>query len=232
MTSGPLEPVTTGDPHVPAHNEERDAINLLRQDLGDYIELPIDPKTGTILRFNGTKWIPSTTMWLEGNGNPEGVVAAPVGSRYVDLTAAGGATEYYKKSGSATSNTGWASKEGAADSGFRNITSLIDTRGTATIYRATLRRVGDLVEFYLDIKMPTLTTSPYTVCNLPVGFRPPVDRYGVLSDNKENAANGNLVAASGAVSFYSPINKGAQDRFMGLWTTRDAMPATFPGSAL
>lgn len=232
MTSGPLEPVTTGDPHVPAHNAERDAINDLRNDLGDYIKLPTDPKTGTILRFNGTKWVPSTTMWLEGDGSPEGVVAAPIGSRYVDLTAAGGATEYYKKSGAPTSNTGWASKEGAADSGFRNIASLIDTRGTATIHRATLRRVGDLVEFYLDIKMPSSTASPYTVVTLPVGFRPPVDRYGALQDNKESAANGTSVGADGAVKLWSPLSAGKQDRFLGLWTTRDDMPVNFPGSAL
>lgn len=42
---------------------------------------------------------------LRGNGQPNGTVSAPVGSRYIDLAATAGAVEWIKVNG--TGNTGW-----------------------------------------------------------------------------------------------------------------------------
>lgn len=47
-------------------------------------------------------------LMLQGNGTPEGVVSAPIGSEYSDLTGGAGLTSYYKETGSGS--TGWALK--------------------------------------------------------------------------------------------------------------------------
>jgi hypothetical protein len=45
-----------------------------------------------------------------GTGSPEGVVFAPAGSLYLNLSGGAGATLWVKESGSAFSNTGWVAK--------------------------------------------------------------------------------------------------------------------------
>ena len=102
----PLEPVALNDPHVPAHNEERDEINALRVDVDKKIDAPaLGLGIGAMLRWDGDNWVPSKMRLFEGEGSPEGVVAAPVGSRYVDSLATGGNAEWFKISGEG--NTGW-----------------------------------------------------------------------------------------------------------------------------
>jgi hypothetical protein len=48
---------------------------------------------------------PGNAAFVAGNGSPEGVVTAPVGSIFLRLDGAGGTTLYVKESG--TGNTGW-----------------------------------------------------------------------------------------------------------------------------
>lgn len=54
---------------------------------------------------NGT-WMPLTTIY--GNGSPETVVTAPIGSLYCRLNGGASTTLYVKESG--TGNTGWVAK--------------------------------------------------------------------------------------------------------------------------
>lgn len=100
-----LDPVSNGDPHVPAHNAERTAINALEVDVAKKIYKPNTVSLGSMLRWDGDNWVASKMRIFEGNGSPEGVVSAPVGSRYVDATAASGVPEYLKATGTGT--TGW-----------------------------------------------------------------------------------------------------------------------------
>lgn len=51
---------------------------------------------------------PSTAIWTNGTGSPEGVLAAPVGSMYTRTDGGAGTTLYVKESG--TGNTGWVAK--------------------------------------------------------------------------------------------------------------------------
>lgn len=102
----PLNPVASGDPHVPAHNEERTLINTLETNVNKKIDKPLlGLGVGAMLRWDGNAWVPSKMRVFEGEGSPEGVVAAPVGSRYVDALATSGNAEWFKMAG--TGNTGW-----------------------------------------------------------------------------------------------------------------------------
>lgn len=224
----PLDPVSSGDPHVPAHNAERDAINALEAEMETKIPYPSGAATGDLMRWGGTAWETTETRFFEGEGRPDGVFAAPVGSRYIDKIAAQGAVEWVKRSG-ADSNVGWMCLAG--DTGRRNVAALIDKRTTAVVNAALLIRVGQVVELYIDIKMPSNVTSPYTLFTLPVGFRPMYTRYGALTDNKEGAdTGGTAVFADGRVNIYTPV-AAKTDRYSGNWLTADAWPAVLPGSA-
>ena len=57
----------------------------------------------THLRIGG----PSGPLVASGSGSPEGVLTAPVGSRYLRTDGVGGTVEYRKETG--TGNTGWVS---------------------------------------------------------------------------------------------------------------------------
>ncbi len=190
--------VSTGDPHVAAHNEERGVINTNSDALAAKINKPAAPQIGELLRYNGTNWMPSVTRLFEGDGQPQGNIAAPIGSRYVDTAGTAGAVEWLKATGAANSNTGWILLAG--DTGWRNVSAMVDRRGTAVIYSAFLRRVGSVVDMYLDLETPNNNTSPWTILTLPPGFRPPFTRFGALQGNNLAAAQSTLVGDGGDVN--------------------------------
>ncbi len=225
----PLIPVSSGGAHVSAHNAERENINANEVSIQTKITKPVNPQVGDMLRFNGTSWVSSITRLFEGVGQPEGVVAAPIGSRYIDTTASSGAVEWLKVSGvNSNDNTGWFLLFG--DTGWRNVSTMVDKRGSAIVNSALLRRVGDVVDLYLDLKTPTNTTSPWMVLTLPSGFLPGFSRYGALQDNNEAAATSTLVSSAGIVNLYGIVS-AKTDRFSGLWTTKNPWPTVLPGSA-
>jgi hypothetical protein len=223
-----LPNVSSGDPHVAAHNAERADINANATALAGKITKPSTPQVGSLLRYNGSTWVESTTRLFEGTGSPEGVVAAPKGSRYV-VTGGSTAIEWLKATGADTDNTGWIMLAG--DTGWRNISGLMLTRSTGTVHAANLRRVGDVVDLYIDMTMPSNDASPYKILDLPPGFQPEFQRYGGLQDNREGAANSTSVGATGDVNLYTP-HSGVRDRWCGVWTTKDSWPTSLPGSAL
>ena len=111
----PLDPVSSGDPHVPAHNLERETINDLQTQLDGKISLPSGAATGDLLRWDGTDWVTTETRFFEGSGDPNNVVAAPVGSKYVDVSGTDPELiEYIKRSGGG-GNTGWVATGGVPD---------------------------------------------------------------------------------------------------------------------
>jgi hypothetical protein len=226
VLSEPLQPKFVGDPLPAALNEERDAINLLDEAVEERIPFPTGAATGDLLRWDGTAWVTTETRFLEGEGRPEGQVAAPVGSRYIDKTGEAGGVEWVKAIGD--TNTGWITMAG--DTGMRNVASMVNKRTTAVVDAALLRRIGNTVSLYLDLTMPNNENSPWDVLTLPVGFRPDSTRYGLMQDNREGAATGTSVTSSGVVNLYL-IQKTKRDRFNGVWTTDDPWPAAFPGSA-
>lgn len=221
-----LDDVFVGDPLPAALNESRHAINDLVGEVENRIPFPPGAQTGDLLRWDGVQWLTTETRFFEGDGRPDGVFAAPQGSRYIDKLGENGAVEWVKRAGGDT-NQGWMCLAG--DTGARNVAAQILKRTGTVVTSATLIRVGQTVELHVDITMPTSTASPYKIYDLPAGFRPQYDRYGGMTDNKEGAdTGGTLVAASGAVNIYNPV-AGKRDRYSGTWLTKDAWPALLPG---
>lgn len=224
----PLNPVFVGDPLPAALNEERSATNDLIGEVQTKISLPSGAMFGDLLRWNGDSWETTETRFLEGEGRPDGVVAAPIGSRYIDKIGAQGAVEWVKRAGGDT-NTGWICLAG--DTGPRNIATLVD-KGNGTLHNAILVRSAQIVELHIDILMPSDRTGTWTALSLPAGFRPQYNRYGGLTDNKEGAdTRGTQVAADGRIIFYG-VQGGKRDRYSGNWITADAWPSVLPGTAL
>lgn len=224
----PLDPVSSGDPHVPAHNAERTAINDLEVAVGDRIPFPPGAATGDLLRWDGTAWVTTETRFFEGEGRPDGVFAAPVGSRYIDKTAEQGAVEWVKRSGG-DSNVGWLVLAG--DTGWRNIASLATVPGGATVHSARVRRLGHVVDMFFDLTMPT-ANGTWTLFNAMTGFGPGYSLYAGLHDNNELASTGGtLVDSDGGVFIYKTL-AGKRDRFHGTWLTSDPWPTVLPGAAI
>lgn len=223
----PLEPVSSGDPHVPAHNGERAAINALEDAVADRIPFPSGAATGDLMRYDGVSWVTTETRFFEGEGRPDGVFAAPVGSRYIDKIAAQGAVEWVKRSGG-DSNAGWMCIAG--DTGWRNIASLVATPGGAVVHLARARRIGQMVEMYFDLTMPT-NNGTWTLFTSMPGFGPGFTMYAGLHDNNELASTGGTsVDADGGVAIYKTLSV-KRDRFHGTWFTSDPWPAALPGVA-
>ena len=89
-------------------------VDGVTQDPNNYTITAGSPYTLTISTVPSGSVIVITSLsiglanWITGNGNPNGVVTANVGSIYTNLTGSSFSTLYVKESGSG--NTGWVSK--------------------------------------------------------------------------------------------------------------------------
>lgn len=222
-----LKQVFVGEPLPAALNEERDAINNLTDEVQTKIGLPTGAMFGDLLRWNGEAWETTETRFLEGDGPPDGRIGAPIGSRYIDKTGAQGAIEWVKRANGDT-NTGWFCVAG--DTGVRNIAALID-RGNAIVHTAYVSRVGNTVDMFLDLTMPSNKTANWSLFPSLPGFGPGYNRYAALQDNSEAASSGGTVVdTDGGVIIYGVVG-GRRDRFTGTWSTRDPWPTVLPGAA-
>ena len=107
------------------------------------------PSATTYLRGDGT-WAAPAGGPLTGTGFPEGVIAASVGTEYVDTSGTRGAWRWLKTSGTGT--TGWKVTYG--DTGWRNMQAEFESICTANsltfsvtpgFLSPRIRRVGDLL---------------------------------------------------------------------------------------
>lgn len=220
----PLNPVFVGDDLPEALNAERTAINQLAEETGDRVPFPTGAETGDLMRFDGIRWVTTDTRFFEGEGDPNGQIAAPVGSRYVDKLATGGIVEWTKTLGE--DNQGWTvagANLAPRFTGRRNLASKINTPAGSAVNAAFVQRYGNVVDMYLDLTMPTAAMNPWELFTSLPGFAPGYNRWGAFIDNKEQAANGSLVLANGGVNLYATVSK-KRDRFSATWITADAWP--------
>ena len=88
---------------------------------------------------NRIKALEAKNYELRGNGMPEGVISAPVGTTYVDEKVTNGALKWIKRSG--TGNTGWEILIG--DTGWRTI-SIVSGLGNSYL---KVRRINNQVMY-------------------------------------------------------------------------------------
>lgn len=157
--------------------------------------------------------------FYEGVGSPEGKVAAPVGTGYIDSAATTGAIRWVKSSGTGT--TGWKVEYG--DTGWRNLSSLLPSHMTGTIY---FRRQNDWVYLLLtsisglteDTTLSIPDTSPRIAhyMELSIANARTTERqlFRVVGNNHVLMPNGTNSTANGSVS----------------WMTQSSWPTTLPGT--
>lgn len=110
------------------------------------------------------------SRFLTGTGSPEGILAAPVGTEYVDTVAATGAWRWLKKSG--TGVTGWDAV-GSPDTGWVPVTfqNGWTAAGHPSPTTPAIRRVGPSVLIRVRGLDGSAATSP-TIATLPSWARP------------------------------------------------------------
>ena len=174
----------------------------------------------------------------DGAGSPEGVVAAQIGSRYIDVNATAGAVEWTKMSGSG--NTGWKVTEG--DTGLRVLTSwdaagvitgtalpanVTPTAGVAGSVRC--QRINDAA-FY---EFRGCTFAGTGVFLISAGFQPPSGRYvpvtviqagGGFVTNTTVSTVSVLIGAAG-------LSTNATNATRPQWECLATWPTTLPGTA-
>lgn len=161
-----------------------------------------------------------------GTGSPEGKIEAPVGSVYTDTAATNGAIRWIKTSG--TGNTGWRVEYG--DTGLRDISNLL-TNATGKV---TLSRVGQVVYLTAVSVEPTeeLRSGSTYLSALPVGFRPPAQRYySAPTSLMSSTVRSSFQFTSGAMGAWVP-SVGDKYNFEHSWITTNSWPTSLPGTPL
>lgn len=212
--------------HTAAHNATNTQVNL---------------NTAAITALQGTSI-------LTGTGSPEGVVTAGPGSLYRDVSAANGASLWYKNSGAG--NTDWRVLKG--DTGRRLVRSW-DTSGVVTgdpfptgwIPRAgvagvlTIRRIGDTVTVVgTNFATDTSVTNSNRLYVAPAGFAHSgyyqdraatmVPWFAAPSTYKAFAFRDSLARADS----FSTASGDFCPMFKVTYITEDAWPTSLPGSAV
>lgn len=176
-------------------------------------------------------------LYLTGTGFPEGVVSAPVGSKYIDTAVTNGAHEWMKKTG--TGNTGWVVTVG--DTGGVDISSLLTNgwirSGSGVL---SIRRINNTVwirstSLALD-GVTNPASSSFFIDNVPNGWR--WSRRNE-SSSTIGVADGWIPANLFAIEAYFAAGKsrlglpvGNRYEFEIAYLTLDAWPVSLPGPTL
>lgn len=169
-----------------------------------------------------------------GPGIPEGQVAAPPGSTFLQTDAtndAKGWIRWVKAKGNG--NTGWVA--GAdADTGWRDVASLVTPGAGLTALMLRVRRVGLTVQWIVQW---TQDATPPTVCTLsvPEGFRYSTSAVWTFfeAQGQHQQAGQAYTSSDGATLNFRPIaSEAVRATFThGLVAAADqAWPTTLPGT--
>lgn len=200
-----LPHVADGDPHAPAHNAERDAINVLQDEMANKISLPPGAATGDLLRWDGTQWLTTESRFFEGTGSPNGVIAAPLGSRYIRTDGSQGDVEWIKRAGG-NGNTGWVSSGVTGDTGWMPIGGA----GNATFgagwsnypgaYTKGAYRLRDGV-VWLQGLVQCSSARNTRIFTLPAGMRPLATKHmaGIINNDSTAGSSGAQITGAGDV---------------------------------
>lgn len=124
-----------------------------------------------------TLFTQATNGQIRGTGSPETVVTASPGMKYIDTAATNGAVEWLKVTGVAA--TGWKVVYG--DTGWRNVTTLINTVGFAAT-GVHIRRVNEAVNVTFNA-LRSIDGDPLNedIYVLPTGFQASATDYSAVN---------------------------------------------------
>lgn len=237
-STDPANPVVSADDApVDSVNGQTGVVVLDKSDVGlsnvdntSDADKPISTATQTALDLKL-----DASRLLQGTGFPNGVVTAPVGTIYVDTAVTNGASSWIKKSGAG--NTGWVVLEG--DTGWRDITSLVDSVKWDVDGRLRIRRINKRVDVILSVaSSASLTTGQHAVLSggaaLPVGFRDDSYVYYRVAVNRTAAETRNDKVGPTDMNILvngtsSPSSDGTFRGRLSFTTTND-WPTTLPGT--
>jgi hypothetical protein len=175
-----------------------------------------------------------TLRYLEGSGFPEGVVPAPVGTRYIDTAATAGAVEWIK-TGGGFGATGWKVKYG--DTGVRDLQATADWDFTTATNDGTqrfyLRRIGAMVWTKISFRALVQQPTQRFLCTMPADFRPwTTEAFGATNgSNFDRYQGGITIAATTGVINVAPAAAGQLFTVTCVYPahTSSLWPATLPG---
>ena len=178
----------------------------------------------------------SGAIHLTGTGAPESVVTAPIGSTYLQTDATNdvkGWIRWVKASGS--SSTGWQVGP-EADTGRRDVSSLITANANDTIGYVYLRRIGDTVRFSMQIANTVLNTSIELFASgaIPVGFRsmmPTAPGVGWRNDSSSFSDGPAAFTTSNGGQAWYAVPNASYYYFEATWITSNSWPTSLPGTA-
>ena len=160
-----------------------------------------------------------------GTGSPEGNIAAPIWSVYIDTAATNGAIRWIKTSG--TGSAGWRVEYG--DTGWRNISSLLTNGWGGSVY---VRRINTSVE--LRVEGLTRSETSYDIMNIPAGFLPDaVSGFGfrfVLHQADSTASQTRFRLVSNKLTTVNTSTVPGPYYGTAVWNISEAWPATLPGT--
>jgi hypothetical protein len=164
--------------------------------------------------------------YFSGTGNPNGVVTANVGSRYVDTNATNGAVEWVKASGAG--NTGWKVTYG--DTGWR--TPVLLNGWASTTPR--IRRINETVHIAFNT-LSGATSTTDSICDLLQGFRSggyPINPRITIYTGTGSIDTTHVIVADAGSNTLRCVTSGSNTTFsghtVGSWVTDDDWPALIP----
>lgn len=231
---GPAGP--KGDPGTTDYNQLDNKPDLTTKADKTYVDTKLQDKVNKSGdTMTGNLIVPSITIngssFLTGTGFPNGVVAAPVGSIYVDKNLTCGAALWAKKTGNG--NTGW--EVSAGDTGWRNVTSLLINGWVGFFAKSVyIRRVNSDVRLNIDGAKADSATAQVLI-KVPLGFMSSGKGGNVrfllhsINTNPTQIYRGYI---SGRDVNINGVVKQRLDIFGGLrFTTDDPWPTELPGEA-
>jgi len=212
--------------------------DLLARDGSGAVRLPVGTD-GQVLVADaaasaGVKWSPSPiasngAVHLSGTGAPEGQVAAPVGSTYMQTDSVvdkRGVLTWLKVSG--TSTTGWE-PDANFDTGSLDVLHLKHASAavTLTVSRMKLRRKGSLITF--DVSWIDAQTNPHRqpLMVIPSGFRPAAGGYFAVPYDSSTSVIRNVRVGVSLIEYGGPTQASLFHATL-TWDTYDPPPAAKP----
>lgn len=184
---------------------------------------PTPPAGNSSTRLATTAFVASAVVnpyFLRGTGSPVGVITPTgPGVQYTDTAATNGASVWLSNG---TTSTSWGVVK--ADTGWRDISGLVDTTVVTACALLKIKRSGSTVRLAAKGCTFANTNGFY---NFPAGFRAPVNSaeygWGVSATFYVGASTGLWV--SGPASIPSTVIQNMT------WETVDNWPTTLPGVA-